>query len=285
MKTKNIVFKNAFLLLLAGSLAVSCKKDQLADEEQEISTAEDHSFAESTFNDVGNISDEAASLGSLVSYKNGLDADALLSKCATVTKDTVSENPTRIITIDFGSENCAGIDGRSRRGKIIVRHTGGYLDSGATKTVSFDNYFVNDNQVTGTRSVTNKGHNAQKQLNWTVVEKGSIIMASGAGNVTWESQRNRALIEGESTLELGDNVYSITGNATGVNAKNNSYTANITSPLIRKMAIGCRKHFVKGSIVMKPSGKLERKIDFGNGECDNLANVTVNGKSRQITLR
>ena len=36
---------------------------------------------------------------------------------------------------------------------------------------------------------------------------------------------------------------------------------------------------------MKPSGKLERKIDFGNGECDNLANVTVNGKSRQITLR
>jgi len=285
MTTKNILLKNAFLLLLCSSILVSCKKDQLSDEESELTTAEDHSFVESTFNDVGNIADEAAIEGNLISYKTASDADALLANCATVSVDTVTESPAKIITIDFGSANCTGKDGRSRRGKIIVKHTGQYLDSGATKAVTFDNYFVNDNQVTGTRTIVNNGHNTANNLNWSLTEQGSIILASGVGKITWDASRNRELIEGESTLELSDNVYSITGKASGINAKNLAYTAVISNPLIRKMTLGCRRHFVKGTIVMTPSGKLARTIDFGNGDCDNLATVTVNGKSREITLR
>lgn len=285
MINKKNFLKNAFVLMLGTSILVSCKKDQLSDEESELTTSEDHSFMESTFNDVGNIADEAASMGDLISYKTSSETDALLGLCVKVSRDTVSESPTKILTIDFGSVNCVCKDGRSRRGKIIVKHTGQYLDSGATKIVTFDNYFVNDNQVTGTRTVTNNGHNISNNLNWTITEKGSIVLVSGAGKISWDSYRNRELIAGESTLELSDNEYSITGKASGVNAKNLAYTANITSPLIRKMTLGCRKHFVKGTIVMTPSGKLARTIDFGNGECDNLATVSINGKSKEITLR
>lgn len=285
MINKKNFLKHAFVLMLGTSILVSCKKDQLSDEESELTTSEDHSFMESTFNDVGNIADEAASMGDLISYKTSSETDALLGLCVKVSRDTVSESPTKILTIDFGSVNCVCKDGRSRRGKIIVKHTGQYLDSGATKIVTFDNYFVNDNQVTGTRTVTNNGHNISNNLNWTITEKGSIVLVSGAGKISWDSYRNRELIAGESTLELSDNEYSITGKASGVNAKNLAYTANITSPLIRKMTLGCRKHFVKGTIVMTPSGKLARTIDFGNGECDNLATVSINGKSKQITLR
>ena len=285
MINKKNFLKHAFVLMLGTSILVSCKKDQLSDEESELTTSEDHSFTESTFNDVGNIADEAASMGDLISYKTSSETDALLGLCVKVSRDTVSESPTKILTVDFGSVNCVCKDGRSRRGKIIVKHTGQYLDSGATKIVTFDNYFVNDNQVTGTRTVINNGHNTSNNLNWTIIEQGSIVLVSGAGKISWDSYRNRELIAGESTLELSDNEYSITGKASGVNAKNLAYTANITSPLIRKMTLGCRKHFVKGTIVMTPSGKLARTIDFGNGECDNLATVSINGKSKQITLR
>ena len=36
---------------------------------------------------------------------------------------------------------------------------------------------------------------------------------------------------------------------------------------------------------IQPEGYAERILDFGDGECDNLATLTVNGESKVIHLR
>ena len=64
MKTKNNI-KILSILLAAGIFITSCRKNE--DKDNDTAVAGDHSLAESAFNDVNNIADEAAS-GSLSSY-------------------------------------------------------------------------------------------------------------------------------------------------------------------------------------------------------------------------
>jgi hypothetical protein len=46
----------------------------------------------------------------------------------------------------------------------------------------------------------------------------------------------------------------------------------MTSALI--VALNCR-WIEKGTIEFKPGGKLTRMVDYGNGNCDNKATVTI----------
>lgn len=277
MKTKSIITA-LFVVTTISIITTSCRKKK--DKDNDTSAAADNALAEITFNDVNNIADQA-STGSLTSYLAGNNSDekSVLSTCATITHDTISS--PRILTIDFGTTNCMCNDGRNRRGKVIVSYTGAYRDSASTHTITFDNYFVNDNQILGSKTVTNNGHNAAGHLVYSVQVNGQIIKAGGGGTITWTSSRVREWIAGESTPIWSDDSYLITGSASGTSAAGNSFTANITSPLRKN--IGCR-HLVSGTIALTPAGKATRYIDFGSGACDNLATVTINGNVYNITL-
>lgn len=277
MKTKSII-NYLFVVAAIGITFSSCRKKE--DKDNDTSAAADNALAEITYNDVNNIADQAAT-GSLSSYMTPNDNDqrSLLSTCATITHDTVSS--PRLLTVDFGTSNCLCNDGRYRRGKILISYNGAYRDSASVHTITFDNYFVNDNQVLGSKTVTNMGHNAAGHLYYTVQVNGQIIKAGGGGTITWTSTRTREWITGESTLIWSDDSYLITGSANGTNAAGNSFSANITSPL--RKDIGCR-YLVSGTIALTPSGKATRYINFGSGSCDDQATVTINGNVYNITL-
>ncbi|HLG03654.1 MAG TPA: hypothetical protein VI731_08675 [Bacteroidia bacterium] len=277
-------FFPAVLLLAATALFFTgCKKEK--EEDNDTSAAADNAFAESTYNDVTNIADEAGISGSVSNYRLGADGTGILSACATITFDTLSSADQDTIHIDFGPTNCTCNDGRMRRGEILVYYTGAYRDSASMHTITFNNYFVNDNQVLGTKTVTNQGHNASGNLVYFIDVNGQIILANNGGAISWISQRYREWTQGESTLPWNDDMYSVTGSASGTGANGNSFTVQITNPLIRNMQIGCRRHFVQGTFVLTPSNKPARTVDFGNGTCDDIATVTVNNHTYTIHLR
>lgn len=282
MKTKRFL-TGSLTILVAGSLVFTgCRRDE---EDTDTSAAADNAFAESTFNDVVNIADEAGRSGTLSNYRQGADNSGLLSTCATITFDSLNGADQDTITVDFGSVNCTCNDGRNRRGKILVYYTGQYRDSASTHTITFDNYYVNDNQVLGTKTVTNMGHNASGSLVYDINVNGTIHLANGAGTITWTSQRQREWTAGESTAVWYDDMYSITGTASGVSAAGESFTMTITNPLIRNMALGCRRHFTQGTVELTPGTRPMRTIDFGSGACDDIATVTINNQTYTIHLR
>jgi hypothetical protein len=281
MKTNRFI--HAVMVLTASAfIFTGCRKDD--DEDNDTSSAGDNAFAESTYNDVVNISDEAGYNGSLSNYRTGGET-AILTSCATISFDSINGADQDTIHINFGSVNCSCNDGRERRGEILVYYSGQYRDSNSTHTIAFNNYFVNDNQVLGTKTVTNLGHNAAGNLVYDISVNGQIILANNGGTVTWTSQRQREWTAGESTLAWSDDMYSVTGSASGTGANGHSFTVQITSPLIRNMAIGCRRHFVQGVFVLTPDNKPARTVDFGSGACDNIATVTINNHTYTITLR
>ena len=78
-------------------------------------------------------------------------------------------------------------------------------------------------------------------------------------------------------------MYSVTGSATGTNRKGVGYTTNVQSPLIKRA--DCPKYFVQGTIAITNTNSKAMTLDYGTGTCDNVATVSVNGRTRTIQLR
>ena len=281
MKT-NIKF--AFVAIAVLSIALSsCKKDkENFDSTTDSNAIIENSAADAAFSDVASISDEAYT-GSLESFRTE-GVEKIMTTCATITFDTI--NSPRSFMVDFGIGNCLCLDGNYRRGKIIVTFTGIYRDSASYHTITFNNYFVNDNQIQGTKSVTNNGRNLAGNLSYTIIVNGSIIWSNsyGGGTSTYISNRNREWIAGENTFTRKDDIYSISGSANGTTRSGNTYSMRTLTPL--KKEIGFR-HFTAGILEWTPQGKSARQIDYGyiNGNRDNLARVTVDGNTFTVTLK
>jgi len=276
MKTlKNII---PALLILSIAFESACKKDR--DDLDDTTAASDNEQSETFSNDVMNIADNAAKTGSEgFRTSSAQEVYQALGKCATITHDTVA-NPKNL-TIDFGTANCLCGDGRNRRGKIIVTYIGRYFEIGAVKTMNFENFYRNDNKLEGTRTITNNSLNTKGRMNWTINAQNMKITKSNGKVHTWNSVRTRTMSAGNDTQTYTDDVYEITGSASGVNANGFNYTANITKALHR--ALSCR-WIDSGTIEITPEGKATRTVDFGNGSCDDQATVSVKKRTRNITL-
>lgn len=278
---------NAFCIMVAF---MACKKEKETELEFDTQATQDNSLAESTFNDVNNIANQAIEngQGGLLTYRFD-EGSSLLSVCATVTVTPDSSGPGGTLDIDFGSQNCLCRDYRYRRGIIRVHYTGAYRDSGTVITTTFNNYFVgrdssNMYSITGQKTVTNKGHNADQHLWYTINVNGQLENKNGQ-ILTWNSQREREWITGESTSGLNgwlDDQYYIRGSASGTSFEGTSFSVNITKRLW--VALDCA--FVKeGTFELTPTGKPTRTFDYGNGICDDSATVTVNNTVFPIRLR
>lgn len=263
---------------------VACKKDD-AKTDSDTTPAQDNSLAESNYNDVNTMVDASASAGTSFTFRTATTDGAqrvenIFGGCGSVNIDTTSA--TRTITIDFGSTNCLCIDARYRRGKILATWTGRYRDSGTVVNITFDNYYVNDNQIKGTHKTTNLGKNSAGHPVYKVEVNGQIIKANSGGTITWVSTRQREWVDGSSTpLNLLDDTYSITGSASGTTAAGNSYTITITQALVRKMT--CR-WFESGKVDITPNGSVTRTLDYGSSGCDANATVTIAGTTFNVVL-
>jgi hypothetical protein len=274
---KNIIFKGLFVSMIGLAAMQSCKKDS-ASVADDITETMDNSAMEGAHNDVDNLADEAQTNSSVSNYRLNSE-NSLLSSCATVTNDTVA----KLITIDFGSTNCLCKDGRYRRGKILVQYSGRWRTVGASQNISFDNYYVNDNRLLGTKSRTFKGPDGNGNYYWDVIVNGLMIPSGTTDTVRWNSTRTVTWIQGYNTpLVRGDDVFTIDGSALFTGRDGLNRTINITKSLRKE--VGCR-WIVSGTMTITRSDKPTRTLDYGNGSCDAEATVTVNGNSRQITLR
>jgi hypothetical protein len=143
-------------------------------------------------------------------------------------------------------------------------------------------------QVQGTKTVTNIGHNPNGHISFNIQVSGTLINHAGQ-TMTWNSQRVREWIAGESTASWLDDEYLITGSGSGSSFNGNSYTIHITQAL--HVALGClalNASVIKdGKLEFTPGSKPTRYVDYSypNGGCDNLAEVVINGHIFHINLQ
>jgi len=311
MKTRISFSQLATILSLFTLLVViSCSKENsgsgggttsVQEEQASMVSSEADVEAESVFNDVFDdvmgVNDDVGMAGTGVFGRNSATglSDGIntqrVTTCYTVslTHPTNSVFPIKVV-IDFGTSGCTGPDGRVRKGKIYIEYTNRLINPGAVATATFDGFFVDDIKIEGTHKITNTSTNTSGNRQFTIDITNARLSKPNGDYTEWESHKTITQIEGSSTpLYPRDDVFKIEGSAHGKGKKGNllaAWESKITDPLIKKFACFW---IVQGSIRTtrintSVTDKWVAELDFGKGDCDNKAVITINGVPHNITL-
>lgn len=283
MKTKKIFSTftiAAFLLSIS-----SCKKENTtitsAEEQEttfELSTGQ--AVADNITEDVNEVFMEAAANKNLLANNSQTVTTTNILACGTVSVTPASGFPKNIV-IDFGSGGCTLPNGIIRKGKINVVLSDYVRNTGSTATITFNNYYVNGFKKEGTVSWANTSTISTK--GWQRKVEGGKITAPDGRYWLHGGIRDAVQIDGTTTPNtLLDDVFLITGNHTITNSIGKTRNCYITEALQKKTVcenIGTGKLKVEGT-------NHYAVIDFGDGGCDKLATISIDGGTpRTILLR
>ncbi|MDZ4715182.1 MAG: hypothetical protein SH819_06895 [Cytophagales bacterium] len=227
--------------------------------------------------------------GNLRSIKDKI-TDARFS-CATVELDFANDNvpaspgtaanPHGFITIDFGT-GCTSPNGRIRKGKIVIEFKGRRFLPGSYVKITFEGYYVNGVKVEGMRLETNISGSTEENPTFRAETTVTVTFPDGT-TATRTGDRTRVWNRAANPL---NDTWTVTGGAFGKTRKGKEYVMTITKALIFK-----RSCAITNKVVMPVEGTKELvtenkkiTIDFGTGECDTKVTVTINGKSKEVTV-
>lgn len=259
----------------------SCNKQSGVDQAS-LNIADDDAVTDEVYEDVFNTVDNAE-----IILTNGLKGDYAKSAAVTDSCPSISiDHPAdavwpKTITVDFGA-GCTGLYDNTRSGKIIIVVTGPRLTTGSKRTVTFDNYFFNGIKVEGTKVVENLGYNNNQNMVFSVKLTGGKLTLPNGSVIERSVDHQREWVAGFSTKNIWDDEVLITGTSSGVTVNGVAYTNTITTALHWKRVC---KFIVSGVVKIEREGKDNIELNYGTGECDALATVTVGDETKEITLR
>lgn len=268
-------------LLALGFFVNSCSRNEEATETVDAEVVSDNAFSDTSteldFDFSMNVLSENNSLGGRLSNQT-----SLIPACATLTVVTAPNNAfPKTYTVDFGTSGCAGMNGVTRRGKLIINLSRPWYQSGAIMVITRDNYYVQDNKVEGTVTMTNQTV-AGGAPTWTrKIENGKVTKPNGRF-FEFYGIRSVSQVEGVGTPSVTDNIYKVfEGNHHVVKSNGNILDTTILEPLFKKAIC---QYIGKGKVRM--TGTVRNGIlDYGDGTCDNQAIfIDANGVSHTITL-
>ena len=268
----------AGLFLLASSLIFnSCNKNEDATEVVTTRTVVDEAVADILWNTIDADVDYVSDLMGTKGFKSVSDTCPMI-----IVDHPDSAYFPRTVVIDYG-DGCETWHGRTKSGAIIIEISRPLHEIGAVRTVTFNDYFVNGYGIEGVKTFTNNGMNDSGNINYQVVLQAGKIVFPDGGEVLREMNHNREWISGiETPRYRWDDEWLIRGTAEGVNRDDVSYLNEITTPVLVKAVC---KFPVSGTIDMNITDLGVMVLDYGDGECDNIATITFGDRIWEIELR
>lgn len=202
----------------------------------------------------------------------------------------------KTITINYGVENHLGLDGRYRRGELVITANNFAHITNAVWDINFSDFYQNDHKVEGTQSIKYKGLNANNNPEYSCVISDGIITSPTGKVFYFEQQTNREWIAGDDThfvltgesADLCDDEYLISGIHSGVSSDGYSYSMTADEDPLHVNV--CCKWVMDGKLQIElPDNNLECAIDFRNGAetgemCNNVAAFTIFGVTYPIIM-
>ncbi|MEM6772745.1 MAG: hypothetical protein AAF597_19360 [Bacteroidota bacterium] len=286
--------KLCLVTLTIALFAVSCQKDEpetpnLSPEEQAIAEAQEFLQASALMESIFNSADEESrQQPDLNGFQGEGPEVAPRNNCPVVTVTTTPQTIfPAVMTLDYGP-GCTAAGGIQRSGQVIVTFDGLLFQEGQTFTIDLVNYTENDNAVAGRFIATNLGEDASGfPTISTSIENGQVAFANG-NTFSYDSQVIRKLVEGKDTnfftdglAGIFDDVWTYEGTASGVSNGNNY---QFTTPNPVREPLDCVWPTAGNLALSLPGFNFDVDLDYGNGDCDNVATLTAGTFSTQIQL-
>ena len=282
------------VLFLAATALYSCQKENSSSnstavtEEESVTLSDESTQAEASFDDIEDISMQAAEEEGQVSAPGGrlfpfLHLRDRLGPCAVITVTPDDSTYPKTVTIEFPGDGCWCADGKHRKGAIILHFTGPIRRPGSVLTITFRDFYLNRAHIEGTKVISNYSTNGAVKFTVQVVG-GKVTFPNGRG-YKYNGLKYVAQIEGSTTNNHLDDVFKIEGRSKTEFNNGLTITLDTESPLIKKVA--CR-WISDGTLKIKINDRV-LFLDYGapnNGDCDNKALLTWNNGNnhRLITL-
>ena len=160
---------------------------------------------------------------------------------------------------------------------------------GAAASVSFEDFQIDSIAIDNSTTYTMTNTGTQDNLQFTVDANAKLSKPNGNYS-EWYSHKIVSRIEGNLTSTPLDDVLKVEGKASGKTKRNDfivAWKAEITEPYIKKFT--CR--WVSQGVIKTGRENLSSNsqwfgvLDYGSGNCDNHATLTINGIKYEITLR
>jgi len=284
MKTKKLIIAT----LMTMALFVSCDSTDKINETSEAITADEvtvDASIDASIDDVANIIEDQYTNKQSITSKSEIKFKSILPACAVVTwtlKDALFTG-----TIDFGTEGCALENGNVLKGKMTITFAANFTTTEQTITYSFDGFMHNGKKLQGTKTVIRslKSTDLLAAVHPVLSCTMDLVVTFEDGKTyTRTGNRVREMVEGYDTIgNWEDNVFLVTGSNTTTMANGNKCSNTIKTPL--RFVTACEKPFPVSGTVLKVKNDKEALVDFGTGECDNLASVTIAGVTTTIELK
>lgn len=186
----------------------------------------------------------------------------------------------KVVTVDYGAGGCEDPKTKKlRKGKIILTYNKAWLALGCEVTVKFEDYWCGDTKFDGFCKVTSTGITTKGNLKFTLECEGTKIHCDCVER--WSCKKEIEWCNNGTLLNIFDDYYSITGHGEGSDNKGNYFTETIKVALIKKAFC---PWISKGTIELSSSKSPLCTFDYGVGECDAKATLTINGNTKQIDL-
>ncbi|MFT4898448.1 MAG: hypothetical protein ACI9U0_000231 [Flavobacteriales bacterium] len=280
------LFKNTFSITAISLFLSSCTQTIDEDVELDLDTkiVANDTEVELILIDFENIADQAE-INDFVTKKT-YELNDLLTDCGSVTKDTIpGDNFDSLkITVDFGVENCLGLDGRKRNGKIeilsIYNNASGLR---RVRKINSANFSVNNNSIYVSKSFVYDNQNDQNQHKWAETSRIGIKYTNG-DTLHKEIQRTHTLIKGAETIaDFSDNEWTISTSGNGLRTDGLTYHSESAENKLMIYKSTC-EFIVSGVVHYTVDGGHNISIDYGNGDCDNRATAKSQGETWDVFL-
>ena len=259
------------LLIFVLTLSIFSCKDSDRDEDTTTNSSTDYAMGQSLVYDAFKLVHQAALSSKGITAVNLADTTSLFG-CDTIIVDTLASPMT--MTLQFNGD-CSG-NGNNRTGSITATFSSKYDALGCVINISFNNYTYNEyplsgnifysyNQLTGTAPTYS--YNANNIIGFN-------------GHIEWSGNQSITVTSGETTADVSDDTYIISGSASGRSFRGNIFSAVIDVDLT---LLGNCNWISSGLVTVSPENKNIRVLNFGSS-CDANATVSIYSNEYQIQI-
>ena len=280
-----MMIKKYFTLLIVLSTVFSCKKAEI---DTDFKTAQDNANAENLFLDIP---------AQIIPIINGYSpvsnfalqnpvpssSDAQNFTCGTISVLSTFDTTTNSygfpfeFEINYGNNCTSPFDNKVRKGKITVSLNNYWDSTGTTATVTFNNYYVSNIELSGTINLT---FTDETHFTFNVLEG---KFTTNTYNITFNTSKSIFYKAGYATdTIISDDSYKISGNSYGYDRTGRPFTTNTITSFIKDASCGW---IASGVFEITPEGLSTRTVDYGDSTCDNKATVIINGNTFDLELK
>ena len=276
------------LLVVCGLSLLSCQKEDLGSTADEAKVNAKIDLANDDVSDLVENAYDATAANASGRGLESANSQSNLPACATVTRNptfgtAVQVGQTVTKTIDFGTVGCPMANGNVLRGQIIVSFE--YQPTAASQSINYEfvNFYHNNIKIVGNKNFT---RTFVQGLPVVVMNMDLTATFPDGREFTRVGSRTREIIEGYQTPNvLADNVYQVTGSWTTSYPNTSVQTSTITTPLLVKMScLQVNKPLLVQGVITFERPAQTSTLNYGSGDCDNLAVFTINGNAYNIII-